>query len=100
MDSRVLAVAGPTGSWTLPTRVAGGGGAAGRLAGIGEPKPYRFRTRNPGGGSMSHTHKLMGCRPEPLGSYLKGLGVLRLIGQQVDANATAYWSDTGFVLQS
>ncbi len=45
-------------------------------------------------------HVLAGCRPEPLGSYLQGLGVLRLVGEQADADATGWWSDGGFVLDT
>lgn len=47
---------------------------------------------------MTHAHVLTGCRPSPLGSYLQGLGVLRLVGGQVDAEATGHWSEPGFVL--
>lgn len=45
--------------------------------------------------------KLRGCTPEPLGNYLKGLGVFRLIAEQADPQARAWWKD-GFlqVLQS
>jgi CRISPR-associated protein Csx17 len=44
------------------------------------------------------THRLGGCRVEPLGSYLKGLGVLRLVGEQADPDATARWNDDVLVL--
>ena len=47
-----------------------------------------------------HSHHLAGCRPEPLGSYLKALGVLRLVGEQADSTATGYWRADGFVLSS
>jgi CRISPR-associated protein Csx17 len=45
--------------------------------------------------------ELRGCTPEPLGNYLKGLGVFRLIAEQADPLARAWWRD-GFlhVLQS
>jgi CRISPR-associated protein Csx17 len=45
--------------------------------------------------------KLRGCTPEPLGNYLKGLGVFRLIAEQADPQARAWWQD-GFlhILQS
>lgn len=39
---------------------------------------------------------LRGCTPEPLGDYLKGLGVFRLIAEQADAQARAWWKD-GFL---
>jgi CRISPR-associated protein Csx17 len=32
-------------------------------------------------------HVLGGCRPVPLASYLKALGVLRLVSEQADPNA-------------
>lgn len=37
--------------------------------------------------------KLRGCTPEPLGNYLKGLGVFRLIAEQADPLARAWWKD-------
>lgn len=43
---------------------------------------------------------LAGCHPEPLLSYLKALGVLRLVGQQVDSHARGCWRDETFVLRS
>lgn len=41
----------------------------------------------------SHTLHLRGCTPEPLGNYLKGLGVFRLIAEQADPQARAWWQD-------
>lgn len=35
--------------------------------------------------------ELRGCTPEPLGNYLKGLGVFRLIAEQADPQAHAWW---------
>lgn len=43
---------------------------------------------------------LDGCRAEPLGSYLKALGVLRLVGEQLDPDATGAWLGERFVLDS
>lgn len=43
---------------------------------------------------------LDGCRAEPLGSYLKALGVLRLVGGQLDADATASWLGERLVLET
>ena len=43
---------------------------------------------------------LSGCQPEPLLSYLKALGVLRLVAEQADPNARGAWSDEGFVLHT
>jgi CRISPR-associated protein Csx17 len=41
---------------------------------------------------------LTNCRPEPLGSYLKTLGVLRLVGEQLDPAARGRWAAGGFAL--
>ncbi|HLG94843.1 MAG TPA: type I-U CRISPR-associated protein Csx17 [Bryobacteraceae bacterium] len=43
---------------------------------------------------------LNGCRPEPLMSYLKALGVLRLVSKQADPEARGCWRDDMFVLNS
>lgn len=43
---------------------------------------------------------LSGCRPEPLAGYLKALGVLRLVAEQVDAQARGAWREGVFVLES
>ncbi len=43
---------------------------------------------------------LVGCRPEPIGSYLKALGVLRLVAEQVDSSATGWWEGDTFRLDS
>ena len=40
-----------------------------------------------------HVLELRGCMPEPLGNYLKGLGVFRLIAEQADPRARAWWKD-------
>ena len=45
-------------------------------------------------------HTCPGLRPEPLGSYLAGLGLIRLIGEQADPAATAMWGDEGFVVDT
>lgn len=37
--------------------------------------------------------ELRGCTPEPLGNYLKGLGVFRLIAEQADPLARAWWKN-------
>lgn len=44
--------------------------------------------------------ELSGCRPEPLASYLKALGVLRLVAEQRDSNARGFWKGEHFVLRS
>ncbi|MHB8555707.1 MAG: hypothetical protein ACYDCB_08660, partial [Candidatus Dormibacteria bacterium] len=43
---------------------------------------------------------LTGCHPEPLGSYLKALGVLRLVGEQKDPDARGRWQGDIFTLSS
>jgi hypothetical protein len=40
-----------------------------------------------------HVLDLRGCTPEPLGNYLKGLGVFRLIAEQADPQVRAWWKD-------
>lgn len=47
-----------------------------------------------------HEHLLRGCQPEPLGSYLKALGVLRLVAEQKDPAAAGWWTSDGFVLRT
>jgi CRISPR-associated protein Csx17 len=42
--------------------------------------------------------RLSGCHPEPLLSYLKALGVFRLVAEQVDPDARAAWKDDAFML--
>ncbi|MGA2873848.1 MAG: type I-U CRISPR-associated protein Csx17, partial [Candidatus Dormibacteria bacterium] len=43
---------------------------------------------------------LTGCHPEPLGSYLKAVGVLRLVGQQKDPDTRGRWRADSFTLSS
>lgn len=45
-------------------------------------------------------HELGGCAPTPLAHYLKALGVLRLVAEQVDAEARAWWEGERFFLAS
>ena len=42
----------------------------------------------------------MGLRPEPLASYLAGLGLIRTLGEQADPDATAAWTDAGLAITS
>lgn len=44
--------------------------------------------------------ELVGCRSQPLGSYLKALGVLRLLGEQRDSSGMGHWNGDTFVLTS
>jgi len=43
-----------------------------------------------------HLHHLIGCTPTPLAHYLKALGVLRIVGEQADADARGWWQDEHF----
>lgn len=43
-------------------------------------------------------HVLPGLRPEPLASYLAGLGLIRVLGEQADADATAAWTADGLTI--
>ncbi len=43
---------------------------------------------------------IAGLRPEPLASYLGGLGLLRVLAEQADPHATAWWSDDGLVIDT
>lgn len=45
-------------------------------------------------------HILEGCAPVPLASYLKALGVLRLVAEQADESARGFWQDERFVLRT
>ena len=47
-----------------------------------------------------HRHSLQGCRPEPLGSYLKALGVFRLIAEQTDPEVLAHWDRDALVVET
>lgn len=49
---------------------------------------------------MSKILRLRGCTLEPLGNYLKALGVFRLVAEQADARVMGYWKDGYFVLFS
>ncbi|MDZ7781134.1 MAG: type I-U CRISPR-associated protein Csx17 [Gemmatimonadota bacterium] len=46
------------------------------------------------------TLRLDGCRPTPLASYLKALGVLRLVSEQADGEARGWWERDVFHLES
>jgi CRISPR-associated protein Csx17 len=43
-------------------------------------------------------HKLAGCAPRPLANYLKGLAILRLVGEQADQSARGWWEGEQFHL--
>ena len=46
------------------------------------------------------TLTLNGCAPIPLAHYLKALGILRLVGEQLDANAKGAWRNDRLELQT
>ena len=50
--------------------------------------------------SQLHQLELMGCSPEPLMAYLKALGIFRLVAEQKDQDARAWWQNDTFVLRS
>lgn len=48
----------------------------------------------------THSIHLQGCAPTPLAHYLKALGILRLVAEQKDPDATGSWRNESFVLNS
>jgi CRISPR-associated protein Csx17 len=50
--------------------------------------------------SVAQELLLSACAPTPLASYLKALGVLRLVAEQEDREARGCWRDDGFLLTS
>jgi len=47
-----------------------------------------------------NTIELHGCAPVPLAHYLKALGILRLVAEQMDVNAKGAWRDDRLELQT
>jgi CRISPR-associated protein Csx17 len=47
---------------------------------------------------MTHILNLDGCAPVPLAHYLKALGILRLVAEQVDSQARGWWEGERFRL--
>lgn len=47
-----------------------------------------------------HDIALNGCRAEPLASYLKGLGVFRLVAEQLDPDVAARWDGDRLILRT
>ena len=47
-----------------------------------------------------HELELRECSPDPLMSYLKALGVFRLVSEQVDPDLRAWWNNDTFHLRS
>ena len=50
--------------------------------------------------SQVYELELRGCTPEPLMAYLKALGIFRLVAEQKDKDARAWWQDDAFCLTS
>jgi len=50
--------------------------------------------------TTTHDIPLPGCTPEPLMSYLKALGILRLLSEQKDPEARGWWQNDIFWLRS
>jgi CRISPR-associated protein Csx17 len=49
--------------------------------------------------TMTRTwHLLPGLQPEPLASYLAGLGLIRVLGEQADKDAMAAWTPDGLAV--
>lgn len=46
------------------------------------------------------TVRLEGCSPQPLGAYLKALGIFRIVAEQFDGDAVAHWSREDLVIRS
>ena len=51
---------------------------------------------------MNHPQELdlRGCTPEPLMAYLKALGIFRIVAEQLDNEARAFWHNDAFFLRS
>lgn len=45
-------------------------------------------------------HKFPGCYITPLSSYLKALGLMKIIGEQKDGNARFYWENSIFLIET
>lgn len=48
----------------------------------------------------THLHRLEGCAPTPLAWYLKALGILRILGEQIDPSVRGFWEDECFWIRS
>src|SRR2546430_8529285 len=45
-------------------------------------------------------HRLTGLRPKPLASYLAGLGLVRVLGEQADPDLATWWTGDGLVVDA
>lgn len=50
--------------------------------------------------ATTHVLTLDGCRPVPLAHYLKALGLLRLVAEQLDPAARGAWIEDSFLLET
>lgn len=50
--------------------------------------------------TMRYEVELRGCAPEPLMAYLKALGIFRLVSEQKDSSARAWWRNDCYYLSS
>jgi CRISPR-associated protein Csx17 len=50
--------------------------------------------------ALMHEYRLGGVRVQPLGNYLAGLGLLRLVNRTVDPKAKGFWREGEFWLQT
>ena len=46
------------------------------------------------------THILTGCRPTPLASYLKAVGIMRILWDQKDRSLQGWWENETFILKT
>ena len=47
---------------------------------------------------MIHVHQMNGCAPAPLAHYLKALGIIRLVAEQLDKDVRGWWDGDHFKL--
>lgn len=47
---------------------------------------------------MIHVHQMNGCAPVPLAHYLKALGIIRLVAEQLDKDVRGWWDGDHFKL--
>ena len=47
---------------------------------------------------LIYRHILQGCQSTPLSSYLKSLGIFRILGEQIAPEMRGYWKDECFVI--
>ena len=47
-----------------------------------------------------HEHILQGCRTRPIASYLKAIGLLRLLAEQKDPQAKGWWQGENFSIRT